>query len=303
MSQKKSTVSSRSMTGFGRASVQGDSLQLDVEIRTVNSRYLDFFFRMPKIYNRYERDLRELLSESLQRGRVEVSITRTLLGDDRPVRLDKNLAKQYFELGHSVCDELGVWNDTVASGLIAEIINRREILDREEEEILDEEGEKESVLHVTKLALEQLCEMRKEEGVLLNEDITSRLLRLETLRQDIAQHVQGTGEEIQQRLHEKISALIDDANVDSERLALEVAVLVEKTDVTEELTRLTSHFQQMTSLLREYPQGRKGEFLIQEIGREFNTIASKTQHAEVQQKVVEAKAELEKIREQIQNIE
>jgi uncharacterized protein (TIGR00255 family) len=297
-------LTTRSMTGFGRARVERDGIALEVEIRSWNSRFLDTVFKLPRLYLDFEFELRTLLAERLSRGKVELSVTRrvTSSGSAEPeVRRERIVAID--ELFQSLCAELGIPLGEGRTELLRSLILSREVVDFGEG-LTDSELERELLLEGAKAAVEALKTMRAAEGRRLGEDMLARLERLREIRTEIAARVEGGAERTRERLTERLKKLPVGVDVDPSRLAAEVALIAERSDVSEEITRLGIHLDEFSQLLRRPgSEGKKGDFLSQELLREVNTISSKAQDAAVQHLVVDAKAEIEKIREQIQNIE
>lgn len=291
-----------SMTGFGHGSASRRGVTVDVEVKSVNGRYLDCNFKLPRQYAGLEPELRDLAGRSVQRGRVEAFISRRAeSSSDRGLRFDKRAFQQFAKVYQSAVKELG-GKAASAENLAFQLLARREVLDVEDApEQADEE--REVLLEAAAQAFERLGEMRQREGTRLGADMLDRLAHVRHLRSDIAERAANAPAELKSRLTERMRKLLDGAAIDENRLYTEAALLAEKVDISEELVRLDSHFAQFESALRKSPNGKKLDFLLQEIGREFNTIGSKAQDAPVLTLVVEAKTELEKIREQIQNVE
>lgn len=291
------------MTGFGKGSVRTDVVQIDIEIRSVNSRFLDFNFKMPREYSEFESGIRDVLQNGLSRGRVDVFVQRTLIGaTGSAVAFNKPM----FEAFWSVYQQAAVHGTCSDSAFRAEavlqILARREVLDVTTA-LSDVSAEKESVLTALTTARDALLEMRSQEGAALAADLADRISHIRTLATSIQSCSATSVAEFKTRLEDRMKALEVDSLVDPARLASEAAFLADRSDITEELVRIFSHCSQWESAAGEYPQGRKFEFILQELGREFNTISSKTQRAEVQSWVVDAKSTLEKMREQAANIE
>lgn len=291
------------MTGFGSASLANDELRLEVELRTVNSRFLDLVFKLPKVYSLFEKDLRQLCSDHIQRGRVEIFVSRIPLAESAyDIHVNRALFEAYWKEYQQFFVENDCWDKEVKQRVLADLLARRELIDSDSS-VSNVEAELSMLLSVTKSALSDLTEMRASEGMRIETDLAKRLKGIKKHKVSIEALVSNSSESLKTRLIERIEKLSPDLQLDQDRLATEVALLVDRIDVTEELVRLDSHFEQFDKLLACRGNGRKLEFLLQEIGREFNTVASKTQTAEVQALVVDAKAELEKVREQVQNVE
>ncbi len=290
----------QSMTGYGRSEVQDEQLHFTIEMRSVNHRYLDISLRYPRFYAPLETRMKQLMGGYFTRGRIEVTIAQQALGDsDRAVTLDHALAQQYHRALNQLQEALRL-PGTVDLNLL---LTLREILKIEEVEA-DVEGVWQLMQEGFVQASEALQHMRIQEGAFLAEDLRSRLQLIGRHVETIRQRVPLVVPAYRERLEERIAEIFQTYELDPDRLHQEAILLAERTDVAEELTRLEAHLQAMTALLEEEGAiGRKSEFLLQEINREVNTIASKSNDAEISQVVVEIKSELERMREQIQNVE
>lgn len=290
-----------SMTGYGRAESEGAESRFSVEIRSVNNRYLDIQMKMPRSLAVLEPRVRKVLQDRFSRGRIEVFISRN--GEEgRTVRfvLDAELAGQYIAVLKEMKDRFGLPGNVDLALLagLQDIIGREET--REDPEALWP-----SLESALAKAMDALHAMRVTEGTALARDIAARLDQIEQRTASIRSRAPRTVEAARERMAEAVKRLAGE-QPDPARMAQEIALLAERTDATEELTRLGSHMAQFRRLLsgaRGEAVGRKLDFLLQEMGREANTIASKAQDAGISHDVVEIKAELEKIREQAQNIE
>jgi uncharacterized protein (TIGR00255 family) len=289
------------MTGFGKAAADFDGETVAVEVSAVNHRYLDCSVRTPYGWNALEPVVKQVAKDHAGRGKLSIQIVRKRLASTaKTVRFDKDMARQYVEaskeLGAILGDMRGMSVDTLASleGVFS--------LEECEEDL---EAAREMLVPVLKDAFERLDEMRKQEGAKMAEDLRMRVGLLRETAQTIEEQLPQLEEAHTKRLRERIAALSEDAAMTEERIAIEVAMLAEKADVTEELVRLKSHLDHASELLEieEEPVGRRLDFLSQEIQREVNTLGVKTRDAGVTRDVLTLKSELEKIREQIQNIE
>ena len=291
----------QSMTGYGRSEVHNDQFHITVEARSVNHRYLDISMRYPRLYTPLEARMKQLVGTYFARGRIEITIAQQALDEKGPrlVVLDQALARQYYETLQQLQAALRL-PGTIDLGLL---LTQRDILRIEDAE-MDEEALWELVAQGLHAALTALGKMRDQEGQFLSQDLRQRVGvvsgHVDTIRQRVPEVVVA----YRQRLEERIASLFEQHELDPERLHHEVVLYAERTDVTEELTRLDAHLQTLTQLL-EAPGsiGRKSDFLLQEINREVNTIASKSNDAKISQDVVEIKSELERMREQVQNVE
>ncbi|MBN8548179.1 MAG: YicC family protein [Deltaproteobacteria bacterium] len=291
-----------SMTGYGHATAKRAGISVEVEVRTVNSRYLDCTLKLPRPYTIFEPELRERAAAKLQRGRVEISVSRTVQAAQRQgLRFDKALFEQYLKVYRSAYHAAGA-KEVSLENTVQNILARREVLDIGEIPAQLEQ-EKTLLWEGIDAALADLDSMRRSEGKRLGLDMLQRVETLRGIRSEIARKALRAPEELQNRLQERMNKLLAAAHIDESRICAEAALLAEKVDVSEELVRLDSHFAQFESTLAVTPNGRKLDFLLQEFGREFNTISSKAQDAAIQSAVVDAKTEIEKLREQVQNVE
>lgn len=290
----------RSMTGFGRGDFQLDNREFVVEIKTVNHRYSDVFIKLPRQVGFLEDRVRELVSRAVSRGKIDVYVTYNNSGDDsKYVSFDEALAKTYISAVMALRDKFGLKDDISVS-----LISRYpDVLKVEQTE---EDGEK--LWSILKIAvgnaLESLVAMRGSEGEGLKNDLLARLDYIESILKEITQHTPEVVREYKARLETRIKDLLDQHTIDENRLAMEVALFADRCSIDEETVRLASHLGQMRETLSlQQPVGRKLDFLIQEMNREINTIGSKANDLSITRNVVEIKSEIEKLREQIQNIE
>ncbi len=289
-----------SMTGYGRAEATVGGHSITVEMKSVNHRYFELSSRLPRGYGFLDDRLRGYMQGKLSRGKVDLYISIETLEDSGvQVQVNHPLASGYVaalqELGrlYQVRDDLSI--STVAR--YSDIFSVHRVPE-------DEDAIWESVRQVTDAALEGLLAMRQREGARLCEDVEGRARTILDLVQQIEQRSPQTVEEYKIKLQQRLREMTADLQLDEQRLITEAAIFADKVAVDEETVRLRSHFKQMEWMLQaNEPVGRKLDFLVQEMNREINTIGSKAQDAQIAHIVVEVKAELEKIREQIQNIE
>lgn len=292
------TVSS--MTGFGRAKELVGDFDITVEIRAVNHRYFEFSSRLPRSFQFLEEKLKSTCHNRVARGKVELSLVIENCAQDAVVfELNEQYTDAYVAALHQLAERYGLRDDISISSLMRNgdvfTVRRNET---------DEEAVTEAVLKVTEMALDNFVEMRRVEGKRLAEDISSRADTIAEHVSFIEERSPETVAEYRERLELRIRELLGDASVDEQRLLTETAVFADKIAVAEETVRLRSHLKQLHTMLEaEGEIGRKFDFLIQEMNREANTIGSKAQDLEIGRRVVEIKAEIEKIREQVQNIE
>lgn len=289
-----------SMTGYGRGEDMLNGRNIIVEIKSVNSRYFEYSSRMPRSCIFIEDALKKAVNASMSRGKAElfVSLHSTEEADTK-IQANLPVARGYYEALADIARDLRIDNDITASSFLR--FSDVFVMQRSE---TDEDMLKADVLSVAEKAIQNFTEMRGAEGSKLGRDIESRLYALEVMLNEV---VQGSSERVErytQKLQERLNEILADRNIDEARLLTEAAIFADKTAVDEETVRLNSHIKQFREILQqEGPIGRKLDFLTQELNREVNTIGSKCQELEITRLVVGMKAEIEKIREQIQNIE
>ncbi|MBS1118901.1 MAG: hypothetical protein H6Q90_1129 [Deltaproteobacteria bacterium] len=284
------------MTGYGRGVVEQHGMRATVDVRAVNHRFLDLKLRGAPIAPAIEEAVSTRVRASIERGSVVVSIHLTREGTAGTTRIDAEAARRAHDMLAETATRLGLAGPDLSlvlaqPGVVVSGDEQRE--------------EAPPVVAALEAALVQLDQMRAAEGVALATDLTARFAELGGLRVALAMLAAGVPHQLSKRLHERVRRLLDDAStLDPARLAQEIAMLADRADVTEELVRLDSHLDQARTLVASpTAAGRRLDFLVQEIGRELNTIGSKSTLAEISSAVVEAKAVLEKVREQVQNVE
>lgn len=290
----------KSMTGYGRSQLMDEEMKITVEIKSVNHRFLEPFVKLPRKYSLLEERIKDLLRKDLHRGRVDIWVgIEELSSKSGVLKVDKKLAIDYYktlrELAKltGISEEITVYELSCMEGVISL---------QEQEADLDAIWEKISLPFNE--ALEQLAYMRSQEGLRLGEELLNRTALLADIMADIEVRVPQVAKVYRTRLEDRITSLANGIDVDPNRLATEVAIFAEKSDLTEEIVRFKSHLSQLKeSINSQEAVGRKMDFLMQELNREINTIGSKSPDLIVSQKVVEAKAEIEKMREQVQNVE
>ncbi len=290
----------KSMTGYGRSQQTIDGRDILVEIKSVNHRYFEFSARTPRAYAYLEDKMKSLVSSSVSRGKIDVNVSvYTVEGKDAQVQINLELARGYTNALRSIKDELNL-TDNLSLSTISRFSDIFLVTKtQEDEEIIWNE-----VKIVAIEALDKFIEMRTIEGRKMLDDVKSRLDILKTHVEKIEELAPKTVLDYKERLMNKIKEVLETKNIDEQRVLTEVSLFAEKIAVDEETVRLRSHLKQFNTLIMaDEPIGRKLDFLVQEVNREVNTIGSKCQDLEVTAIVVEMKSEIEKIREQIQNIE
>jgi len=289
----------RSMTGFGagRASRQGE--EVDVEVRSVNHKFCEVKVRLPREISALETEISRAVKERLARGGVEVAVRRSSERGGMAPRVDLPLARAYAKAFEALRADLGL-SDAVS---LAEVLAADGVVSLEERGA-DLEAARGAVTQALAQALDQLGEMRQREGEALHRDLSVRLELVDGNVARVERLAPLSVEHFRARLEERVQELARGIAPDPVRLAQEVVLFADRIDVAEEITRLRSHLHQMRHLMAgAEPAGRKMEFLVQEMHREVNTIGSKSQGAEISGLVVGLKAEIERLREQVQNVE
>ena len=291
----------RSMTGFGRGKILSDGREMTIELRSVNHKFLDLNFRMPRTLSFLEDILRREISAAVSRGHIDITVTYKNMRDDaKSVVVDTGLMEQYINAGNAIMQKYDVRNDMAA----VNIMRLPEVVTVTEND--------EDVDALCALAHDALCDalsglvtMREREGEHLKQDLFIKLDRLSAIRDALEERAEGAMQEHKARLEERVAQLMPQGvETDAQRLATEIAIMADKASVDEELVRIKAHITNMREMLgSDEPVGRKLDFLVQEMNREFNTTGSKSTDVELAQNVIAGKAEIEKMREQIQNIE
>lgn len=288
-----------SMTGFGRSKKESNRFSVTIEVKTVNHRFCEFHIRMPRQLLKIEDKLKKKLNEHILRGRVEVYVT--LTGEaiiNRTVHIDWNLLDEYYQSIVTIKEKYGLKEQISLN----ELVNREELIGIEEEEAENDDLER-LVLTAVEEAAIQLKAMRHSEGAALHKDISSNLSLLKSRSNQLKEMAPTVVSQYKERLTKRMQDFLA-GQFDEARILSEVALFADKADIHEELTRLESHIQQFNKILMlGEPVGRKCDFLVQEMNREVNTIGSKANDSRIANEVVEMKSLLEKIKEQVQNIE
>jgi len=288
-----------SMTGFGRSKKVMEHTSVTVEIKTVNHRFSEFHIRMPRQLVKIEDKIKKCLNQYVTRGRIEVFIT--IEGESlvkRRLNIDWKLIDEYYHFIESLKEKYEIHKETK----ISHFLMKEDLVDIEEIEEENEQLES-AILQAVKEASVRLQEMRKLEGLELERDFQQHLRNLEDLSNEVSLYAPAIVENYRERLLKKVQEYASTIT-DESRILTEVALFADKSDITEELTRLKSHIKQFEHILQEKePVGRKLDFLLQEMNREVNTIGSKGNDSTIAKLVVEMKSVLEKMREQVQNVE
>ena len=290
----------KSMTGFGRAKEQINGLDITIEIKSVNHKYFEFSARIPRVYSFLEEKIKSALASSISRGKVEVSVS---IEDNTEnatvVEINREYADAYIAALNKLSKEYKIKNDIKVSSFVG--LND---MFKVKKHVLEDEVIENAVLTVLAKAVEGFIEMRTIEGERLVNDVKSRLDFILEKVEFVEKRSPETVKLYRERIEQKIKELLGDTTIDEQRILTEVAIFADKVAVAEETVRLRSHIKQFEDLLNsDAPVGRKLDFIVQEMNRETNTIGSKAQDIEIAHTVVDIKSEIEKIREQIQNME
>ncbi len=290
----------KSMTGYGRFSDCVDGFEITFEIRSVNNRYLDTNIRLPRIYGYLEEKIKKSIQKYAARGKIDAFLTvERPMGDAAEIALDEALAAQYVEALKKIAHNHGLRDDISVSSVarFSDIFSKKVKED-------DADAVWAAVEGVVDAALKNFLLMREKEGENLFHDLDSRLDTMQEILEKIKLHSADALAQYREKLEARLKEYLQDTQIDEARLLTEVGIIADKIDTGEEITRLASHIQQFRKLIRQdTPSGRTMDFLTQELNREVNTIGSKCSQIEVTQLVIDAKNEIERIREQIQNIE
>ena len=290
----------KSMTGYGSAKGSAAGLEISVELKSVNNRYLDTSVRLPRSFLFAEDIIKSAVQSHISRGKVDVYVSVDSSGtDDMIVKVNEPLLKGYLEALKHIADEYSLPDDISALS----VSRFPDVLSVEKQE-LDNEAISAEIARIADAALNDFDAMRVREGEKLKEDILNRLAIIESLVSRVEKESPKTVSEYRARLEQKMKDVLGTAGIDENRILMEAAVFADHIAVDEETVRLRSHMAQMKAMAQgKSPIGRKMDFLIQEFNREANTIGSKCQNSDIAHIVVDIKSEIEKIREQIQNIE
>ncbi len=287
----------QSMTGFGKATTELSKRKVTVEIKSLNSKQLDLSVRMPNLYKENEMSIRNLLSRELERGKVDFLVYVENIGNETPNQINQNLLEGYYKQIKDSADKLGIETPT---DWFQTLLRLPDVLKYEAQEADAEEWD--AVLKVIKEAIKQLIDFRKQEGAMLQKLFEEKIGNITTLLNDIEPHEVERVEKVKTRITEALQK-IEDFDYDKNRFEQEMIYYIEKLDINEEKSRLTNHLSYFLETMKSGSgQGKKLGFISQEMGREINTMGSKSNHAEMQQIVVRMKDELEQIKEQVLNV-
>ena len=290
----------KSMTGYGSAKGTVEGLQITVELKSVNNRYLDASVRLPRSFLFAEDAVKSAVQRHISRGKVDVFVTVDASdAGDMTVKVNEGLLKGYLDALQHIAEKYDLPNDVTAMA----VSRFPDVLSVEKKD-LDAEAISAGILEITEKALDDFDAMREREGAKLRDDVLARLGTIDTLVSTVERESPVTVAAYRERLVAKMEEVLGAAGIDENRILAEAAIFADHIAVDEETVRLRSHMSQLRTMINgSSPTGRKIDFLIQEFNREANTIGSKCQNSDIAHTVVDLKSEIEKIREQIQNIE
>jgi len=289
----------KSMTGYGKSSLSVNSREYQVEIKTVNHKYVDINIKMPRIISYLEEDIRKLVASKIKRGKIDICISfDNYSKDGNDIKINTELAKIYIDNLKKLAQE-----ENISANIeVTEITRLPDVLTIKSN--IDEDQIKVELMQTAEDAINHLINMRQSEGTRISKDILAKISEIEGKKQQIFELSTGLIDEYIVKLETRIKELLRTEEIDKSRLMQEVVIYADKCSVEEEITRLTSHIEQLRNLINsDEAPGKKMDFIIQEMNRETNTIGSKANNLEITNRVVDIKTILEDIREQIQNIE
>ncbi len=289
----------KSMTGYGKANLSKDKREYQVEIKSVNHRYLDICVKMPRVLSYLEEEVKKQISSQIKRGKVDVFITfENNSVEDKEIKINTEIAKIYIEELKKLAKQENIL-DNIEVTEISKLPDVLTIQNNQEDETI-----KEALLDAVSNATENLVQMRSIEGNKMADDLVARIQGIKEKVEEISSLSTGLIEEYVVKLEGRIKEILKNQDIDETRLAQEVVIYADKCSIEEEVTRLKSHISQFEKLIKtDEAIGKKLDFIIQEMNRETNTIGSKANNLEITNGVIDIKTELENIREQVQNIE
>ena len=289
----------KSMTGYGRANVSKNEREYQIEIKSVNHRYLDVSVKMPRQLSYLEEIIKKEISTTVKRGKIDVFVTfENNSAEGKEIKINRELAKAYIDELRNLAET----EEILADIQVTEITKYPDVLNIQNSQ--DDETIKEEVIETIKIATDNLVQMREVEGTKISEDLIERLDKIQLKINEISKLSTGLIDEYVVKLEERIKEILKNQEIDKSRLAQEVVIYADKCSIEEEVTRLNSHISQFKMLLNSNEViGKKLDFIVQEMNRETNTIGSKANKLEITNGVIDIKTEIENIREQVQNIE
>ena len=289
----------KSMTGYGKGNISENLRNYQVEIKSVNHRYLDISVKMPRVLSYLEEDVKKVISSKVKRGKIDVFITfENSSTEGKEIKINNEIAKMYINQLKQLAEEENI----LANIEVTEISKYPDVLSVQNTQ--DDEQIKKELIEVTTIATDKLVQMRQVEGSKMAEDLLKRIEKINQKIEKISGLSTGLIEEYVVKLENRIKEILKNQEIDESRLAQEVVIYADKCSIEEEVTRLKSHISQFKELINsDDAVGKKLDFIIQEMNRETNTIGSKANNLEITNGVIDIKTEIENIREQVQNIE
>jgi len=288
----------KSMTGYGKAESELNHKKVSVEIKTLNSKQLDLNTRMPSVYRAKELEIRNLLSQELERGKIELNIQLEQTGEDSNFSINKTLARKYYDQFKGLADDL---DQSDFTNFLPIILKMPDVLKADKEDL--DENEWNELEKIIKAAIVRVDEFRLQEGTHLQKEITDRIHTVVNLLAEVEPFEIARIDQIKARIQKNLDSLQTDLNIDQNRFEQELIYYIEKIDITEEKVRLKQHCDYfLETIVGDGSLGKKLGFIAQEIGREINTLGSKANEVNMQKIVIQMKDELEKIKEQLFNI-
>ena len=289
----------KSMTGYGKGNISQNLRNYQVEIKSVNHRYLDISVKMPRVLSYLEDEVKKIISSKVKRGKIDVFITfENSSTEGKEIKINNEIAKMYIDQLKKLAQEENILSNIE----VTEISKYPDVLSIQN--VQDEEQIKKELIETTMIATDKLIQMRQTEGTKMAEDLLQRIQKIEQKIEEISELSTGLIEEYVVKLENRIKEILKNQEVDESRLAQEVVIYADKCSIEEEVTRLKSHISQFEKLLNsDETVGKKLDFIIQEMNRETNTIGSKANNLDITNGVIDIKTEIENIREQVQNIE
>ena len=286
-----------SMTGFGRTELQTSLGTISIEARSENHRYLDISYQVPELLSKIENDIQEIVKKHISRGKFRIYISAKL--NNKSSHLDVNLAKNSLLMMQKLKKDLKLNGETKLEHLLM----LKDLFTTESSEEFDK-NDITKILNGLKTVIKKNHQARKDEGNYLKKELLKRINKIEKLLANIKTRRKNFPKEAKDKLKERVNMLMDDSQIENSRLVQEIAILVEKSDFTEETVRLNAHIKRFKDTMnKNTPVGRELDFLIQEMNREAGTISAKSKDAKISHYIIELRSDLEKIREQIQNVE
>ncbi len=289
----------KSMTGYGKGNISENLRNYQVEIKSVNHRYLDISVKMPRVLSYLEEDVKKVISSKVKRGKIDVFITfENSSTEGKEIKINNEIAKMYINQLKQLAEEENI----LANIEVTEISKYPDVLSVQNTQ--DDEQIKKELIEATTIATDKLVQMRQVEGSKMAEDLLKRIEKINQKIEKISELSTGLIEEYVVKLENRIKEILKNQEIDESRLAQEVVIYADKCSIEEEVTRLKSHISQFKELINsDDAVGKKLDFIIQEMNRETNTIGSKANNLEITNGVIDIKTEIENIREQVQNIE